>query len=100
MGMFYLKQVINKRPSHVKSGHQNDVAPFSDSENEILHTLLRHYRSLNVFGIQFTWLCFYKIYRIMLVVCQTYITDPITKLFVMTNVVNSHTCAEYYCQTL
>ena len=57
------------------------------SEEEILHTLLRHYKPLNVCGVRFTWLGIHQMYRMVLVTCNIYITDPLTKLYVMTAVV-------------
>ena len=57
---------------------------YSKSEIEILTSLLEHYRELNLFGIRFTWLCIHKLYRVVLVVCNTFITEPISQLCVMT----------------
>ncbi len=62
----------------------NEAVTYTDSEVEILHTLLHHYRDLNMFGVQFTWLGIQKLYRIMLVACNAYITDPLPRLFFMT----------------
>ena len=58
--------------------------PYSKNEIEILPSLLDHYRELNVFGIRFTWLCIHKLYRIALVTCKTFITEPISRLCMMT----------------
>ena len=41
-------------------------------EREVLYTLLKHYRRLTLFGVQFTWLGVHLIYRVLLVVCYTY----------------------------
>ncbi len=62
---------------------QQDTADSDQSVEDILHTLLHHYRTLKVWGVQFTWLGVHKLYRISLVACNTYITDPVTKLFTM-----------------
>ena len=57
---------------------------YSKSEIEILTTLLEHYRELNLFGVRFTWLCIHKLYRVALVACNTFITEPISCLCLMT----------------
>ena len=57
---------------------------YSKSEIEILTTLLEHYKELNLFGIRFTWLCIHKLYRVALVACNTFITEPISRLCMMT----------------
>ena len=57
---------------------------YSKSEKEILTALLEHYRELNLFGVRFTWLCIHKLYRVVLVACNTFITEPIYRLCLMT----------------
>ena len=57
---------------------------YSKSEIEILSVLLEHYRELNLFGMRFTWLCIHKLYRVALVACNTFITEPIYRLCLMT----------------
>ena len=57
---------------------------YSKSEIEIITALLEHYRELNLFGVRFTWLCIHKLYRVALVACNTYITEPISRLCLMT----------------
>ena len=57
---------------------------YSKSEIEILTALLEHYRELNLFGLRFTWLCIHKLYRIVLVTCNAFITEPIYRLYLMT----------------
>ena len=57
----------------------------SGSKNEILHTLLDHYKMLSISSIKFSWLGFHKIYRIILVACNTYISDPLTRINVMSS---------------
>ena len=39
---------------------------------------------MKFFGIRFTWLGIHKLYRTILVACNTYITEPITKIYFMT----------------
>ena len=56
---------------------------FSNSREAIKYTLLKHYRTLTVFGFQFTWLGVHKLYRVGLVGCNTHITDPLKKLCTM-----------------
>ena len=48
----------------------------SKNEKVILDTLLKHYKCLQVRGIRFTWLGIHQAYRVILVVCNTYITEP------------------------
>ena len=50
----------------------------------ILHTLLEQYKPLHVCGVYFTWLVIHKLYRVVLVACNTYITDPLRRLWFMT----------------
>ena len=57
---------------------------YSKSEIEILTALLEHYRELNLFGVRFTWLCIHKLYRVALVACNIFITEPISRLCLMT----------------
>ena len=57
---------------------------YSKSEMEILTALLEHYRELNLFGVRFTWLCIHKLYRVVLVACNTFITEPLYRLCLMT----------------
>ena len=56
----------------------------SKNEEAILDTLLKHYKCLQVRGIRFTWLGIHQAYRVILVVCNTYITEPLPKLWAMT----------------
>ena len=57
---------------------------FNNSREAITYTLLKDYRPLSVFSVQFTWLGIHKIYRVGLVACSTYITDPWSRLCTMT----------------
>ena len=56
----------------------------SKNEEAILHTLLKHNKCLQVHGIRFTWLGIHQAYRVILVVCNTYITEPLPRLWAMT----------------
>ena len=53
---------------------------FNNSREAITCTLLKHYRTLIVYGFKFTWLGIHKIYRVGLISCYTYITGPMVKL--------------------
>ena len=87
--MYVLYLWISKRKhvtkSYIKSNANDKTNPENESlyEDSISHMLLEHYRCLTMFGIRFTWLGVHKLYRLMLVVCKTYILEPIVKLTVM-----------------
>ena len=66
-----------------ESNEENFDGPKLEESEEVVHTLLHHYKTLKIFGIRITWLCFHKLYRIILVVCNTYITEPITRIYSM-----------------
>ena len=57
---------------------------YTRNEEAILDALLKHYKCLQVRGIRFTWLGIHQAYRVILVVCNTYITEPLPKLWAMT----------------
>ncbi len=56
----------------------------SSCKHTIVHTLSEHYKHLSVCGIPFTWLGIYKLYRVSLVACFTYIQEPLPRLYSMT----------------
>ena len=60
----------SKHSSELDSKDQNDV----DSKEAITETLLKHYKTMKLFGISFNWLAIHKIYRMILVACNTYIS--------------------------
>ena len=72
------------RLSRANDKHLKDQDSPHESEKQILHTLLRHFRILTVFGVRFTWLGIHKFYRLMLVACSTSIIDPLIRISVMT----------------
>lgn len=72
--------------SELKSEKVKIKYKFSNSREAITYTLLKDYRPLSVFSVQFTWLGIHKIYRIGLVACSTYITDPWSRICTMTMV--------------
>ena len=56
-----------------------------DSKAAITETLLKQYKTMKLFGISFNWLAIHKIYRMILVACNTYISHSIMKLCTMTS---------------
>ena len=67
---------------------ENSIKSTEDScEEEIVECLLKHYKCLSAFGIRFTWLGVHKIYRVALVACRTFITEPVAKLYAMSALV-------------
>ena len=71
---------IESNPNIMKdTKHKNDV------KEPILYTLLEHYRILTIFGFKLTWLGIHKLYRLLLV-CNTYIIEPIPRLSVMISI--------------
>ena len=71
---------------------------FSNNREAITHTLLKDYRPLSVLNVQFTWLGIHKIYRVGLVACSTYISDPWTRLCVMTVVLLAMSVATVFAK--
>ena len=70
--------------SELKSEKVKIKYKFNNSREAITYTLLKDYRPLSVCNVQFTWLGIHKIYRVGLVACSTYITDPWSRLYTMT----------------
>ena len=58
-----------------------------------MESLLKHYKCLSLIGIRFTWLGIHKIYRLILVTCRTFITEPVTRLYPMSALVVAITAA-------
>ena len=54
------------------------------SREQVIHTLLEHYKTIKLFGVKLTWLGIHKLYRTILVACNTYITEPLTRIYFMT----------------
>ena len=71
----------SKHSSELDLKDQNDV----DSKEAITETLLKHYKTVKLFRISFNWLGIHKIYRMILVACNTYISDSVVKLCTMTS---------------
>ena len=57
------------------------------SKKAIEDTLRKHYKCLSFFGIRFTWLGIHMLYRLALVACRTFITEPVTRLYPMSALV-------------
>ena len=70
----------SKHSSELDSKDQDVV----DSKVAITEILLKHYKTMKLFGISFNWLAIHKVYRIILVACNTYIYHSIMKLCAMT----------------
>ena len=67
--------------------HDDDSAEgnLQSSRKEVTKTLLDHYKILKFFGVKFTWLAAHKLYRLMLVASNTYVTEPLLRLIIMTS---------------
>ncbi len=92
----------NKNP--LETSKQENINKFCNCRESITYTLLKHYRPLTLFGFQFTWLGIHKLYRVGLVACYTYITDPLIKLtsmslLLLTMSVCSAMCKPYVHKT-
>ena len=66
--------------STLSNSGQNDKR---GSREEVLNTLLKHYKTLKLFGLKFSWLIVHKLYRTTLVAFNTYITEPVSRIFLM-----------------
>ena len=58
-----------------------DTSDFETSREQMMHTLLEHYKTMKLFGIKFTWLGIHKLYRTILVAGNTYINEPLTRVY-------------------
>ena len=88
--IIWIKQSDTATKSIVKSKSEMEASIKSEEgtcQKEIVESLLKDYKCLSVFGIRFTWLGVHKIYRVVLVGCRTFITEPVTRLYVMTALV-------------
>ena len=52
-------------------------------EEVIVECLLKHYKCLSFLSVRFTWLGIHKIYRVALVACRTFITEPVKRLYII-----------------
>ena len=84
---FIDQQICEDRNSDVtESSHETDEN--AKNIEAILHTLLEHYKSLCICGVKFTWLGVHKLYRVALIACNTYITEHLPRLWIMTSVLH------------
>ncbi len=67
-------------------------------ERVIVKSLLEHYKCLRIGKIRFTWLGIYKLYRVGLVACNTYITDPFERVCSMSAILTLMTLASSLLQ--
>ena len=81
--MYVLYLWISKRKHVTKRDIKSNANHKTNPENESLYEDSISHMLLTIFGISFTWLGVHKLYRLMLVVCKTYIMEPIVKLSVM-----------------
>ena len=74
----------NRKHSSETDSKDKDLV---DSRDAIAETLLKHYKTMKLFGISFNWFAVHKIYRMILVACNvyTYISNSIMKLCTMTS---------------
>ena len=77
------QRVVNQ--NNRKTKERKNKSKFNDSREAITYTLLKDYRCLEVFRVRFTWLGIHKLYRVWLVACNTYITDPLFYMFSLNN---------------
>ena len=85
-----LQQCLNRLLSNkrAKESQMSDSMLHAQEENTpteeaVLHSLLHHYVPFQMCGTKFTWLGMHKLFRIFLVGCQTYISEPIIRLLLM-----------------
>ena len=86
----WIKQSDTATKPIVKSKSEMEASVKSEEgtcQEEIVECMLKDYKCLSVFGIRFTWLGVHKIYRVVLVGCRTFITEPVTRLYVMSALV-------------
>ena len=90
----WIKQSDTATKSIVKNKSEMEVSIKSEEgtcQEEIVESLLKDYKCLSMFGIRFTWLGVHKIYRVILVGCRTFITEPVTRLYAMSALVTMMT---------
>ena len=83
------KREINL-PEDFVENRKKDVCFYDEI---IVECLMKHYKCLSMFRIRFTWLGVHQIYRVILVACKIFITEPVTRLYVMSILVMAMTAA-------
>ena len=90
IGIEYFTDLIQVPTIVIEHDKQSLTEPQTEEIKEtregITHTLLEHYKTIKLFGISFTRLGVHKIYRMILVACNTYITDSLIRLSTMTGI--------------
>ena len=83
----YKSQEYNTENGYKITEHDGDSAEgnLQSSRKEVTKTLVDHYKILKIFGFKFTWLAAHKLYRLMLVASNTYVTEPLLRLIIMTS---------------
>ena len=73
------REEINMVEDYVEAMENEKVS----CKKAIEDSLRKHHKCLNFFGIRFTWLGVHMLYRLALVACRTFITEPVTRLYPM-----------------
>ena len=83
----YKSQEYDTENGYKITEHDDDSAEgkLQSSRKEVTKTLVDHYKILKIFGLKFTWLAAHKLYRLMLVASNTYVTEPLLRLIIMTS---------------
>ena len=83
----YKSQEYDTENGYKITDHDDDSAEgnLQSSRKEVTKTLVDHYKILNIFGFKFTWLAAHKLYRLILVASNTYVTEPLLRLIIMTS---------------
>ncbi len=81
------------KPNKMKQTEKNQ-----ECEDAVIEIFLKHYNCLSIAGFRFTWFLINKLYRTALIVCNTYITEPVSRLCVMTLVLMAVTLANTFTQ--
>ncbi len=77
---------VESHPQLTTDTESGDVHKLPDCREVIVTALLKDYRTLTLFGFQFSWLGVHKLYRVCLVACSTYIAHPFLRLCCMSSV--------------
>ena len=89
-----------KDDASLEIGETEKDVEYTSSEEALMETLLKHYKTMKICGLSMTWLVFLKLYRMALVWCSTYITEPFPRLCAMNVLVIVIGCCYNTGQTL
>ncbi len=93
--VFFAVEKIVRKQSFVQTKNANGQESCEDPEKNlpedremnsseiIVETLLKHYKTLKLGSCSYTWLGILKVYRMSLIACHTYITEPLVRLCCM-----------------